>query len=245
MKDLNNNLSNDFYNKILSSSTGTLLAELVTLPICTVKTIYQNNPQHTIKDSIKNIYSNSGYKGFIQASGPAILSQVVSTSSKYTIYEMIKNYRGTCNDDFTNSSINGMTSGILGSLITHPLDVWKNYKQRNECFSKSLVASSNKSSFLYSGYLGALGKNVTLYSMLFPLNDYYRSKFDNILISAPLTTITISFFIQPFDYYKVVKMANNKATKPFRGLSLMLARSLPHFMITMWATERIQELIEK
>ena len=238
-------MDSEFYKKITSSSGGTLLAELVTLPICTVKTVYQNNPNHTIKDSIKYIYSSSGYKGFIQASKPAILSQVVSTSSKYTIYEMIKTYRQTEKDDFTNNTINGAISGICGSLITHPLDVWKNYKQRNESLTNTLIASSNKSKILYSGYLGALGKNITLYSMLFPINDYYKTIFNNTILSAGLTTITVSFFVQPFDYYKVVKMANNRATKPFRGLSLMLARSLPHFAITMWATEKIQELMNR
>lgn len=237
--------NNIFYNKIISSSGGTLLAELVTLPICTVKTIYQNNPQHTIRDSIKSIYSTSGYKGFIQASNPAILAQVISTSSKYSIYELVKSYRKTENNDFTNNTINGMISGILGSFLTHPLDVWKNYKQRNESLSNVLIPSNNKIKILYRGYLGALGKNITLYSMLFPINDYYKTIFNNTLISASLTTLTVSFFVQPFDYYKVVKMANNKANRPFRGLTLMLARSLPHFAITMWATEKIQKHLQQ
>ncbi len=237
-------MDNEFYKKIASSSGGTLLAELVTLPICTVKTVYQNNPNHTIKDSIKNIYRSSGYKGFIQASKPAILSQVVSTSSKYTIYEMIKTYRQTEKTDITNNTINGAISGICGSFLTHPLDVWKNYKQRNENLSNTLITSNNKMKILYSGYLGALGKNITLYSMLFPINDYYKSVLNNTILSAGLTTLTVSFFVQPFDYYKVVKMANNKVTKPYRGLTLMLARSLPHFAITMWATEQIQEGIK-
>ena len=230
-------MNNDIYKKITSSGCGTLLAELVTLPICTIKTVYQNNPKHTINDSIKFIYRSSGYKGFVQASKPAILAQMISTSSKYTIYEMIKNYRKTKSGDIINSSINGISSGILGSLLTHPLDVWKNYRQRNESLSNTLIANSKLKVF-YRGYLGALGKNVTLYSLLFPINDFYKNKFDNnIFISAPLTTISISLFIQPFDNYKVVKMANNKFTKPFRGLSLMLARSIPHFFITMYMTD--------
>jgi hypothetical protein len=235
--------TNDFNKKVLCSSGGTLLAELATLPICTIKTIYQNNPNHSIRDSIKYIYGTSGYSGFIQASKPAIISQIISTSSKYTFYEILKKYRKTENSDFIGNSVNGMCSGILGSFITHPFDIWKNYKQRNQCFQYALKYASSKIKVLYRGYLGALGKNITLYSMLFPLNDYYKSIFDNVIISASLTTLTITLFIQPFDYYKVVKMANNKPKYPFRGLSLMLARSLPHFVITMWFTEKFQELI--
>jgi hypothetical protein len=229
-------------DKLYCSAVGTLAAEIITLPVCTVKTIYQNNPSHEITDSIQYIYKQNKMMGFFSASKPAIIAQVLSTSSKYTLYEEIKKYRNTNKNDILNNSLNGMTSGILGSLLTHPIDCWKNFNQRNESYSKHLK-SLYKSPFLfitdgmYKGYTGSIGKNIALYSCLFPLNDFYKSKFDSTLISAPLTTITVSLIVQPFDYYKVVKMGNNKPDKPFRGLSLMIARSLPHFVITLYVTE--------
>jgi hypothetical protein len=227
-------------NVLGASAFGTLTAELLTLPICTVKTIYQNNPTFNTMYIIKHIYKNNGYIGFFSASKPAIIAQVISTSSKYTFYQKIKEYRQTKKNDFINNSINGMTSGILGSILTHPIDCWKNFSQRNESYFKYLKSLKGLyliRNGLYKGYMGSIGKNIALYSCLFPLNDFYKSKFDSTLISAPLTTITVSLIVQPFDYYKVVKMAGNKPDKPFRGLNLMIARSLPHFAITIYVTE--------
>lgn len=221
-------------NKLISTSCATLIAESITLPICTIKTVYQNNNLTTI-NTIKYIYQQNKIKGFFFASTPAILSQILSTSSKFTIYEYIKNKRNTPKDDIINNSINGGISGILGSLLTHPIDIWKNFNQRNENYinflqSKNLPLVKK----LYSGYSGNISKNIILYSCLYPINDYYNSYFNSYLISAPLTTLTVSFIIQPFDYYKTIKMAGSKPTNFFRGFHLLLLRSLPHFMITMY-----------
>ena len=221
-------------NKLLSTSFATLIAECATLPICTAKTVYQNNNLTTI-NTIKLIYNQNKIKGFFFASKPAFLSQILSTTSKFTIYEYIKNTRKTSKDDIINNSINGGISGILGSLLTHPIDVWKNFNQRNENYIKFL---QNKSipliKKLYPGYSGNISKNIVLYSSLYPIHDYYNNYFDSYLISAPLTTITVSFIVQPFDYYKTIKMAGSKPKNFFRGFHLMLLRSLPHFMITMY-----------
>jgi hypothetical protein len=235
--DTNTNM-NLFFKKITSSAIGTLVAEIVTLPICTVKTVYQNNPQFNTKQTIQYIYQQSGHKGFVQAFVPSILSQMLSTSCKFGFYELIKNHRSTEKNDLLNNSINGMLGGIIGSIITHPIDIWRNYKQRNQSFVSHIKSNYNNISLkmkfitktFYSGYRGSLGKNIVLYSFLFPLNDFYKSHFNSIFISAPLTTLSVSLLIQPFDYYKSVKMANNNIGKNyFRGFHLMLGRSLPHF----------------
>lgn len=194
--------------------------------------------------TVKNIIATTGYKGFIQASPHAILSQVISTSTKYTFYHKIKKFRQTDSNDLISNSLNGMMGGILGSFFSHPIDVWKNYAQRNEYFNwKSLNLK-----LYYQGYTASIYKNAVLYSCLFPLYDYWKKKFDNILISSVLTTMTVSTIIQPFDYYKTVKMAGNdvkidiKNIKQLgRGFNLMLLRSVPHFFITMAITEKIKK----
>ena len=242
------NYSNLYLN-CFSSCVGTLFAEIVTLPMCTIKTIYQNNKTLTIPQTVESIIKTQGIKGFFAASSPAIITQILSTSSKFTIYEKIKHIRKTENSNIIDNSINGIVSGITGSLITHPFDVWKNFTQRNENYWKYIKNSSSKSfinlmkSGLYPGYTGSIGKNIALYSTLFPLNDFYKSKFDSIYISAPLTTLTVSLIVQPFDYYKVVKIAGNKPSKPFRGFTQMLARNIPHFTITMCVTDMLGKYI--
>lgn len=220
-------------NKLLSTGISTLFAEIITLPICTIKTVYQNNNLNTI-NTINYIYKQNNLKGFFSASTPAIISQIMSTSSKFTIYEYIKNKRNTSKNDIINNSINGGLSGILGSLLTHPIDIWKNFSQRNESYINFLKnKNTNLLKKLYNGYTGNIGKNIALYSCLYPINDYYNSHFNSLFISAPLTTITVSLIVQPFDYYKTVKIAGTNPTNYFRGFHLMVFRSIPHFMITM------------
>ena len=246
-----NNCFTNLYINCFSSCIGTLVAEITTLPLCTIKTIYQNNKTFTIPETVNSIIKTQGIKGFFTASSPAIITQVLSTSSKFTLYEKIKHMRKTEKSNVLDNSINGVISGLAGSLITHPFDVWKNFTQRNENYLSHLKNSASKStcnlikSGLYPGYTGSIGKNIALYSALFPLNDFYKSKFDSIYVSAPLTTLTVSLIVQPFDYYKVVKVAGNIPSQPFRGFTLMLARNIPHFTITMCMTDWISKQLEK
>jgi hypothetical protein len=190
------------------------------------------------------IKKNTGYRGFVQASYPAILSQIISTSTKYSFYNYLKDLRETKSNDFVSNSINGMLGGIFGSVFSHPIDVWKNYLQRNEIFPwKNLNLK-----LCFQGYSASIYKNLVLYSCLFPIYDYYKIKFDSIYLSSICTTITVGIIIQPFDYYKTVKMSGLVSTRKIklsdftRGFGLMLARSIPHFLITMIVTEKIKSL---
>ena len=45
------------YKTIFASAFGTFVAEIATIPICTLKTVYQNNSTHTISQSYKSIYN--------------------------------------------------------------------------------------------------------------------------------------------------------------------------------------------
>ncbi len=225
-------------DNLISSIIGTGCAEILTLPICTVKTVYQNSNE-TIANTIKQIYYKNGYIGFFQASLPAISSQIISTSSKYYFYNLIKEKRGTDSKDIISNSINGALGGILGSLFSHPFDVSKNYIQRNEKIKINIKT-------LYQGYSASILKNIVLHSTLFPVYDYYKIKFDNQILASICTTITCSLIVQPVDYYKTVMMTGNNFTdfkNPYKGFSLMLSRSIPHFMLTMCITEYIKKII--
>ncbi len=239
------------FKPLIASATGSLVAELITLPICTLKTVYQNNINLTINETINKIKIESGYRGFYQAAFPAILSQVASTSIKFTFYELIKDKRKTDKKDIMNNSINGALGGIIGSIFTHPIDVWKNYEQRNESYINQFKKYLKKKNsglmikeLIYAGYLGSFGKNIALYSSLYPLYDLYSGLLEDTkykIISPILTSLTVSLIIQPFDYYKTVKMAGGLTSKYTRGLSLMITRSIPHFWITMYITELLKK----
>lgn len=135
-----NNYTN-LYTNCFSSCVGTLIAEIATLPACTIKTIYQNNKSLTIPETIRSIIKTQGTRGFFTASSPAIITQVLSTSSKFTLYEKIKHIRKTENSNWIDNSINGVVSGLTGSLITHPFDVWKNFPSETKTIGLILKTS--------------------------------------------------------------------------------------------------------
>lgn len=80
-----------------------------------------------------------------------------------------------------------------------------------------------------TGYSASILKNMVLYSILFPVYDYYKIKFDNQIMTSVCTTLTCSLIVQPVDYYKTVLMSGNKfkdLENPYRGFSLMVSRSI-------------------
>lgn len=227
---------------LISSIIGSGCAEVLTLPICTVKTIYQTNvlPNQTISQIISHIYSTHGLKGFFQASVPAISSQILSTSSKYYLYHKIKSHRQTDSNDLLSNSFNGALGGVGGSVLSHPFDVWKNYLQRDQRMPKLNLK------ILYSGYSGSFIKNIVLYSVLFPVYDFYKLHINSSVLAAVCTTLTCSILTQPVDYYKTVLMSGNKFTawsNPYKGFGLMLSRSIPHFIISMGITDYMKKLL--
>ena len=96
---------------------------------------------------------------------------------------------------------------------------------------------------LYSGYSGTIAKNILLYSMLFSVYDFYKLHITNPLIASIFTSITCSVITQPLDYYNTVLMTGNKFAgwgNPYKGYSLMISRTIPHFMISMTITDNIK-----
>ena len=217
------------FDKLISNTIAVIIAEIITLPICTIKTNFQTNNHKSIYYTFNDLYNN---KGFYDAKFSAIASQTISTSSKFFFYNIIKNYRNTNSNDLLNNSINGMIGGVLGSLLSHPIDVIKIGQQRNDFNINNL----------YRGFGQSIIKNIILYSSLYPIYDFYKSKYDNPFICAPLTTLTITAYLQPIDYIKINYMAGNKninytIKNLYKGTTLNLARSIPHFHITMYITE--------
>lgn len=58
-------MSDNALKNIYASCIGSLIAEIITTPICTIKTVYQNNKSFTVSATIKHIYEMNGMKGFI------------------------------------------------------------------------------------------------------------------------------------------------------------------------------------
>ncbi len=245
-------LTNTDFSKALSGSIiGGGISEFVALPICTVKTIFQTSEvkkYNRMQDVVSDVLRERGIKGFYYATLPAVLSQVASTSSKYTLYHLLKSYRQTKDTDFLNNAINGSMSGVCGGLLTQPIDVWKTHWQTNKSIINSI--QQNGSHILYNGYQQSIIKNVGLYSMLFPLYDFYKSFFHlNSFAASCLTSLSTTTLLQPVEYYRVNKMAGNKIKFHFKnipfyykGFSLQLPINLTRFTISMFIIDFVKQM---
>ena len=235
---------------IVNSAVGTTIAEVVTLPICTIKTNYQNSSEKSIITVVKNLYKNGGISSFYRASPAAISSQVFSTSSKYVLYRYLEDK----NIQYSNKVLNGMASGIISSLVTHPVDFVKIHWQMKTPVVPEL--KKNGISILYRGYSKTFGKVCVGSSMFLPLYDYTNEKINNPFYASLTSSIISTTIIHPLDYLKtrqiysmplysnnsdgytsILKIVYANIKQSYKGLSLNLMRIVPHFTILMTTIE--------
>lgn len=216
---------------------ATILAECVTIPIMTIKTNYQNGGENVIR----TIYDQYGLMGFYRSTIFAITSQVLSSTLKYNGYNYFKE-----KTDY--KILAGIYSGVASSLITHPVDVVKIHYQMNVNFRSTLA--ENGLSIFYRGYSKSIGKMMIGSSTFLPIYDYIRethpecSAFSASILSSILSTT----LMHPLDYLKVrhiYGLSCYNGLNPlnyFKGLSLNLARIVPHFVITMTTIEYLSRI---
>jgi Mitochondrial carrier protein len=251
---------NFVFKNMINSAIATGFAEFITLPICSIRTNYINSveiPKPKIYDIIKTKYSSLGIKWFFSATYPAVAGQIISTSSKYTLYRLLPLYNPLNKLNQLNQSnqlnqlnqsnqlnqiykkwlsqyaynaSNGIMAGILSSLITHPLDYLKINKQMNP---NNFIFNAKH---IYRGYSKSFSKAVIGGATFFPIYDTVRSNIDNPILSSCISATLSTIIIQPIDYLKVRQIYGIKDFKVvnlFDGLGLNLARIVPHFIIVM------------
>lgn len=228
---------------LINSAVATMVAELATLPICTVKTNYQNTSGFSILETIKKIYNKDGIIGFYRASLPTISSQVVSTSSKFMLYRWFEN----SNLPYTNKIVNGVLAGITSTLFTHPLDYIKVHWQMNKPVFQDIKEHGLK--VLYRGYSKTVSKVILSSSLFFPLYDTFASQLQRrgiehwAALSAFGAAFVATLIMHPIDYLKTRHIYGQTLyqglnPKPYyKGLTLNLARVVPHFTIVMGLVE--------
>lgn len=229
-------------DRLIHSATATAVAEIATLPICTLKTVYQNTRSDSIRQTIKLIYSHNGIKSFYRACYPAVSSQILSTSSKYVLYRKLEDLKLP----HTNKIINGIGSGVLASVLTHPVDVIKIHLQMNVKFISALQEHGPK--IFYQGYSKSLSKVIVASSLFFPLTDYSLNFTNNNVVVASLFSSVIStMIVHPIDYLKTRHMYGQSLFQGwnprfyYKGLSLNLLRVVPHFVIVMTGIDVIEK----
>ena len=239
------------FKDVVISSIGAGLAEIITLPICTIKTNYQTHLNYpSIFDLTKNIYHKQGIMGFYRSSFAAISTQIIATSTKFTFYNYIKKIRKSQDHNIKNNIINGCLGGICASVFSHPFDVIKIHQQNNIKFYQELKKVGVK--LFYRGYSKCVTKSVMVTSLLFPFYDFYNNKLNNSLLASFSSSITATLIIHPIDYLKVRQVSNQQLYFSFsnisniikyyyRGLHINLFRVTPHFMITMYTINYLKK----
>lgn len=199
-----------------------------------------DKPQ-TINEIAKEIYNTKGIRGFYNAIYTAIFAKILSSSLKFLIYNELKHIRGTQNNDLKNNIINGCICGISSSAVVHPMDVLTNRLQR---FKKLRIDILERKT-LYAGFSQTIIKNLTLYSILFPLFDYNKTLTnDDILLSCVMTCCVSSTVLQPIEYLRTRLMAKQHIEvrhifetrnykQLFRGWRISIIANIMHFTIAM------------
>ncbi|ARF10978.1 mitochondrial carrier protein [Hokovirus HKV1] len=257
-------MSNKTVNQnIVSSIIASITAELLTIPICTTKTNYQTQIVNglSIKDYCKNIYKTRGIKGFYNASIYASISQTISQTSKYTIYEYVKKKRNS--NTLLDNMINSAASGCISSVLHHPFDYAKiNTQINNNTFD---IIKKNGIFITYTGYSKTLLRNICT-SIVLPINDQYKKiylnntnyfatnfatnfnkDFINMFLGPFSASVTSTFILYPLDFIRNRHMANKKLFLGFnilnyyRGMSLGLFRNVLHFVTFMSSVELIKK----
>ena len=257
-------------NNLVASAGGTLCAELITLPICSTKTVYQTQKCHTIvnfrnmhdpNSAVGYILSRQGIRGFYNASVPAVVAQVFSTSSKFALYQALQptyaksRFREMTWTVFFTKVATGCFSGILASICTHPCDTARAILQNQQSIVQHWRDTPLRPRILrfYRGYSTTLGKVLLASSLYFPIYDTTqellaaKSKHQTLCnaASAAISATISGTIIQPVEYLKTrlisgVPLLDSEKPFPgqlFRGLSLNLGRVIPHFVLTMTLTE--------
>lgn len=208
-------MDRDIRDSILANSC----AEFLTIPICTIKTNYQIGSHNNILSCIKNIYKSRGIYGFFSASIPSIGSRILFSTSRYTTYNLLER-----KDNHLSKSIHSMISGVIISLITHPIDNIKVHMQMNNL----------KFNHFYNGYKWTFLKTLCSGPLFIYTYKFSNQIFnDDLIITAISTSIITTTILHPIDYLKIegIYYPLKKIDHIFKGLSLNLLREVPYFVI--------------
>lgn len=243
-------MNDEILKNVFSSAIATSIAELITLPICTIKTNYQNSHHQSVITITTKLYKENGVRIFYNSSIVAISSQVFSTTSKYVFYRYLEDK----NLPHTNKFLNGTIAGVISSLFTHPLDFVKIHWQMK---TPIVPIIKNNVGIVYRGYNKTFIKATIGSSLFFPLYDNINQQVNNPFYASLGSAIISTLIIHPIDYFKTrqvyglpffTKNGNSSTIllnikQCYKGLSLNLGRIVPNFIIIMTSIDYIKRLI--
>jgi hypothetical protein len=141
--------------------------------------------------------------------------------------------------------LNGLISGIISSLFTHPIDTIKVHRQMVTPLIPELMRIGPK--LFYRGYSKSFAKICISSCLFFPLFDFFHFHIKNTFLASGCTAILATTIMHPVDYLKTRHIyglplyQSNLMRSYYKGLSLNLMRIVPHFIIFMSIIEILKK----
>jgi solute carrier family 25 carnitine/acylcarnitine transporter 20/29 len=142
----------------------------------------------------------------------------------------------------------GCVSGMVGILISHPVDSIKTHYQ----IQKNIIKTSYKYtvSNLYKGVTSPLFGVGLEKALVFGTYNYVNNITNNTPLSGAVSGLVASIIVSPYERIKIMKQTNQKiilsdCLKPkfiFKGLSATFTREIPGFAIYFSTYEGLKKI---
>ena len=118
------------------------------------------------------------------------------------------NNKNITNNLYFNNYINGCVSGMVGILLSHPLDTIKTHIQTGNKLNTFKPSLQN----FYKGITSPLIGVGFEKALVFGTYNYILSKTESIPISGALSGLTASLIVTPYERLKILKQNESKLT---------------------------------
>ncbi len=271
------------WSKNLSiSCTSAAIAEILTLPIDTIKVHIQAHQPITTRQAIRQIAGQPpSLRGFYGAFTPSLLRQTIYTGTRLSLYEHMTNTTNITylppTNNFYYKMVLGGTCGLVGSLLTNPIDVIKTNSQAtltkttNLSIARDIYYQEGLTGF-YKGLRQTAQRSIMISSLQLPIFFTLQEKMETLnlkkylttstTISSLTTTLIVTSIVYPIDMIKTLSMTASSSSPAssipmminlikngggvkslYRGMSMGLIRSAPHFLITTLCYEHLRKFL--
>ena len=138
----------------------------------------------------------------------------------------------------------GCISGLIQTIIGHPLDTLKILKQNNRIVNKKNIRR------LYSGISMPLMQTPLICGTSFYIDEIINQNINNHWISGCISGIISSFIICPFEYYKINLQQNKKKIinikticGSYRNITYVIYREAPALSIYFGSYNELKKKI--
>ena len=130
----------------------------------------------------------------------------------------------------------GLLSGIFQTIVGHPLDTLKVWKQNNSNIQPSFFN-------LYKGIKYPLIQNPLLCSSGFYTNDLLLKHTNNVYLSSGVAGFINSVILAPLDYYKIRKQEqlSTNLLHSYKNYSIVASREIPANFIYFTTYDSLRE----